>query len=284
MDNSILTRLAPKSTSDTMYVHYTLSRDLSGNQDNIMSNLLSPLAEKEKKRGTGLQALAARESEAGGFSRRFVERNGGDGLDVKGEASLNAERGPFSLDPNESTHIGVDSGTNTEAPERRGGLDDLAASLPFNSAVRASTNVGRTQSSDARPLNLPQPPQPVVRPPEPNRLTTEHWQYYISSMKSYMAEWYKFQSTMIGHFRERQVRLQSDMNENWLSMRSDGPSAENVEAAGWKAGYSAYMQWQKEDEMARAWWDRACESHKEVMEYLGEVREKLKSMESVQED
>jgi hypothetical protein len=265
-----------------MYVHYTLSRDLSGNQDNVMSNLLSPLAEKEKKRGTGLQALAARESGAGGFSRRFVERNGGNRLVGDVQTPRDAEREPFSLDPNESTHVGVDGGTSIEAPERRGGLDDLAESLPFNSAARAGTKIG-THSGTTRPLDFPQPPNPV-RPPAIDRLDSENWRRYIASTKVYMAEWYKFQSLIIQHFRERQVRLQSGMNEDWLSMRSDGPSAENVEAAGWKAGYGAYMEWQKEDEMARAWWDRACEIHKQVMEEFGEVREKLKSMESVRED
>jgi hypothetical protein len=255
MDHSILTRLAPKSTSDTMYMHYTLSRDLSGNQDNVMSNLLSPLAEKEKKRGTGLQALAARNNEAGGFSRRFLERNGGDRLIRDQEASRDAEGG--LLDQNESTHLGVevDDATYTKASVRKGGLDDLAGSLPFDSTARPPTP-GSTRKPGLTNLNLPQPPK---SPFTPTSVDKESWGRYIASMKSYMTNWYKFESVMIEHFRQRQMRLQSDMDENWLSMFSDGPSAEG------KGGYAAYMQWRREDDMCHAWWDQACSDHSTVL-------------------
>ena len=78
------------------------------------------------------------------------------------------------------------------------------------------------------------------------------------------------------------------MSDNWISMPSDGPRAEQVEALngvactadGLKAGYGAYMQWLKDDEMCHAWWDRAGEIHKQVMEELGQVRDKLMSAET----
>jgi hypothetical protein len=265
-----------------MYMHYTLSRDLSGNQDNVMSNLLSPLAEKEKKRGAGLQALAARDSEAGGFSRRFLERNGGDKLIRDQEASQNAESGPFSLDPDESTDIGVDSETYTYTPGRRGGLDDLAGSLPFNSAARPPTP-GSSKKPGLTNLNLPQPPR---SPSAPRGVDAESFGRYIASMKSYMTNWYKFESVMIEHFRQRQMRLQSDMDENWLSMFSDGPSSENVDAtgSGGKGGYAAYMQWRREDDACHVWWDKACGDHSTVMAELGKIREEVKGIVSVRGD
>jgi hypothetical protein len=89
---------------------------------------------------------------------------------------------------------------------------------------------------------------------------------------------------MIEHFRLRRERLNSCMNEHWISMPSDGPRAEQVDQmngsgiageGGLKAGYGAYMEWLKDDEMCHAWWDRACEIHKGVMEDLGQLRDKI---------
>ena len=175
-----------------------------------------------------------------------------------------------------------------EAPfksEGLNGVDDLKSNLPFES--RASTHV----RADSRPIgsrlkmsDYPQPPKPIS-PPAFDRLNDENWKSYCRTMNDYLSQWNSFETRMIEHFKSRRERLNSGMNDNWISMPSDGPRAEQIDQVkgsglanggdGLKAGYGAYMQWLKDDEMCHAWWDRACEIHRGVMEELGQVRDKI---------
>ena len=175
-----------------------------------------------------------------------------------------------------------------EAPfksEGLNGVNDLKNAIPFES--RASTHV----RTDSRPIgsrlkmsDYPQPPK-AVNPPALDRLNDENWKNYCRSLSEYLRQWNTFETKMIEHFRLRRERLNSCMNENWLTMSSDGPRAEDIDQmkgsgssngdVGRKAGYGAYMQWLKDDEMCHAWWERACERHRGVMEELGQVRDKM---------
>jgi hypothetical protein len=168
------------------------------------------------------------------------------------------------------------------------GVDDLKNDLPWES--RASTHVrtdSKTHAHRLKTADYPQPPK-RVSPPALDHLNGENWKRYVASMKDYMSQWTLFELNMIEHFKQRRIRLNTCMADNWIGMPSDGPPAEKIEAMnglacgpdGMKAGYGAYMQWLQEDESCHAWWDTAFENHKQVMDELGQVREKLMSAET----
>jgi hypothetical protein len=77
MDLSILSRLAAKSESNEFYVHHTISRDLTGDDDAVKTKLLSALADREKRndRSKLLLAIGRTQDVDGVFSKKFVERS-----------------------------------------------------------------------------------------------------------------------------------------------------------------------------------------------------------------
>lgn len=77
MDLSKLSRLAPRSTTDELYMHYTISQDLSGSQDAVKTKLLSALADKQRstEKAGLLAALGERQDRKAGFSKQFVDRS-----------------------------------------------------------------------------------------------------------------------------------------------------------------------------------------------------------------
>lgn len=207
-----------------------------------------------------------------------------------------SDNSPDAMDVDPSDNSGAEkarsNGINlndlkNEAPfksEGLNGVDDLKHDLPWES--RASTHVrtgSRQQGSRLRTSDYPQPPKPIS-PPALDRLNDENWKNYIHTVSDYLVRWNIFEGRMIEHFRVRREKLNNCMNENWISMPSDGPPAaqvaamngsENSGAGGLKAGYAAYMEWLQDDEMCHAWWCRACEMHKGVMEDLGQVRDSI---------
>ena len=165
------------------------------------------------------------------------------------------------------------------------GFDDLKTNLGWESRASARYKPdSKAVESRLKMSDYPQPPKPIS-PPAFDRLNDENWKNYCKTMSEYMNQWSIFETKMVEHFRLRRERFNSCMNENWISMPSDGPAAEQIDQmkgsglangeGGLKAGYAAYMQWLRDDEMCHAWWDRACEIHKGVMEELGQVRDKI---------
>jgi hypothetical protein len=165
------------------------------------------------------------------------------------------------------------------------GVNDLKSSLPWES--KASTHVrtdSRPTGSRLKISDYPQPPK-TISPPALDRLNDENWKAYVRTVQEYVENWNAFETKMIEHFRLRRERLNSCMNENWISMPSDGPRAERIDqmkgsgvtngANGMQAGYGAYMQWLKDDEDCHGWWETAREKHRGVLEELGQVRDRI---------
>jgi hypothetical protein len=77
MDLSILTRLAAKSESNEFYIHHTISRDMTGGNDAVKTEILSALANKEKRNDKSelLLTIGKGQSADGVFSKKFVERS-----------------------------------------------------------------------------------------------------------------------------------------------------------------------------------------------------------------
>lgn len=168
------------------------------------------------------------------------------------------------------------------APSATGlkGMDDIAASLPFESRPEAQVDLDRQNASNRnRPLDMPKPPR-TVDPPSEDRLTEENFFRYTKTMAAYMLEWNKFNAKMLEHFRHRQDQVCGHMSTNWITMKSDGPDAHTaaaqIESSSISAGYATYMQWLEDDAKCRAWWDEAYDKHMASLRDLGRIREKAK--------
>ena len=206
--------------------------------------------------------------------------------DTSPEDAMDVDESPAPEIP-KTNGINLDA-LKEEAPfksEGLNGVNDLKNNLPFES--RASSHVRTDSRPTASRLKLsdyPQPPRPVA-PPAIDRLNDENWKTYCQTMQEYMNQWSIFETKMIEHFKLRREQLNTCMNQNWISMPSDGPQAEQIDQVknsglvngdgGLKAGYGAYMQWLKDDASCHAWWDRACEIHRDVMEELGQLRTRI---------
>ena len=187
----------------------------------------------------------------------------------------------------QSNGINLDELKN-EAPfksEGLNGVDDLRHNLPTESKASARVNLDpRRLSSRLQRGDLPAPPK-AISAPALDRLNDENWKYYIRMMTEYIKQWDLFEGKMIEHFKQRREQLHSCMNENWISMPSDGPQAQQIDqmngsgmvngAGGVKAGYGAYMEWLSDDDFCHSWWDEACARHRGVMKELGSVRDKI---------
>jgi len=157
-------------------------------------------------------------------------------------------------------------------------LDDLSTTLPFESRPSGNLNLKQKTSTKIRDLNLPKPPKPVV-PPAIDKLTRDNWNQYVANMNTYMHEWDTFDKRMIDHFGSRQEQVSRSMSKNWVAMVGDGPDADEINAADPvpRAGYAAYMTWLKDDTKCLEWWGRAWELHRQCLEDLGKMREKVKA-------
>lgn len=155
-------------------------------------------------------------------------------------------------------------------------MDDLASHLPFESRAENAVDSDPKATSRLRVLNLPRPPKTVI-PPAEDRLDRNAFLQYVDNMNTYMREWNAFNAKMIEHFRSRQDRVCGTMSQNWMSQLGNGPDADILEeSSGQKAGYAAYMQWLKDDQQCRHWWDSAYDMHVQCMEDLGRTREVAK--------
>ncbi|RVX73806.1 hypothetical protein B0A52_02696 [Exophiala mesophila] len=168
------------------------------------------------------------------------------------------------------------------APSATGlkGMDDIAASLPFESRPEAKVDLDRQNPANRnRLLDMPRPPR-TVEPPSEDRLTEENFIRYTKNMSAYMLEWNKFNAKMLEHFRHRQDQVCGHMSTNWITMHSDGPDAHaaaaQIESSSVAAGYATYMQWLEDDAKCRAWWDEAYDKHMASLRELGRIREKAK--------
>ncbi|OQE23872.1 hypothetical protein PENSTE_c008G05753 [Penicillium steckii] len=183
-------------------------------------------------------------------------------------------------------------------------LEDVFATLPFESKARQQ----KTTKNDIRPreLKLPNPPKrpraPELVPIQPGStkvmLPREKWNYYVSTMGSYMHDWNLFNRRMLLHFNTRQDAIETGLAPGWMSavgdttrLRMNGndedstPSKDEVNADPDFAesddlvpdrrsgGYSAYLRGIEEDIQVRKHWEVACEMHRECILDLGRLRE-----------
>jgi hypothetical protein len=108
MNHSILTRLAEKSNSSSLYMHYTISRDLTGSDDSVKTKLLSALGEREERRA--------------GFSKQFLDSTGSETdsnniiLSRLGERSDKKRRALQRLGDGESTTTSNDTAAGRDDP------------------------------------------------------------------------------------------------------------------------------------------------------------------------
>ncbi|KAJ5756478.1 Heat shock protein DnaJ [Penicillium manginii] len=106
-------------------------------------------------------------------------------------------------------------------------LEDVFATLPFESKARQQT----TTKEDIRPrtLDLPNPPKrpraPELIPLQPGSqqlvLSRDKWNYYVSTMGSYMHDWNIFSRRMLLHFNTRQDAIETGLAPGWISAVGD---------------------------------------------------------------
>lgn len=182
-------------------------------------------------------------------------------------------------------------------------LEDVFATLPFKSKARQQT----TTKEDIQPrkLDLPNPPKRprapelVFQPGSQQRvLSRDKWNYYVSTMGSYMHDWNIFNRRMLLHFNTRQSAIETGLAPGWISavgdtarLRMDGADGDATPEKGQgraevdgvdvddlvpdrrTGGYSAYLRGIEEDVQVRKHWDVACEMHRECILDLGQLRQ-----------
>ncbi len=140
-------------------------------------------------------------------------------------------------------------------------LKDLAQTLPFES--RPSSHHHPLKTFTPQHLQLPPPPR---APATPARLTQQAWRDYLSHMHAYMAEWNRFNTTMLAHFVARQSAADRMSGAGWLDALG--------ETAG-QQGYASYLKGLKEDERVRMHWNVSCDRHLQALERHGSLRERV---------
>ncbi|KAJ5983244.1 Heat shock protein DnaJ N-terminal [Penicillium waksmanii] len=182
-------------------------------------------------------------------------------------------------------------------------LEDVFATLPFESKARQQATT--KEEIQPRKLELPNPPK---RPRAPDlvlqpgsqtlMLSRDKWNYYVSTMGSYMHDWNIFNRRMLLHFNTRQDAIETGLAPGWISavgdtarLRMNGADGDatpeksqghaEVDEADIDdlvpdrrtGGYSAYLRGIEEDVQVRKHWDVACELHRECIVDLGRLRE-----------
>ena len=141
-----------------------------------------------------------------------------------------------------------------------GGIEDLKSALPFES--RSSP----TKPDFAKCYEKPDLPKPPRAPSPPGELNDLSFNQYVSAMNHYMFNWNNFSTKILMLFQRRQEEHR-EIGQGWI-----GQVGGHVDA---------YLIAIDEDERGRQWWSTACERHKETMQNLKSVREKmLKAKES----
>lgn len=148
--------------------------------------------------------------------------------------------------------------------------DDLASSLPFES--NPSPN-HPTKSFAPKELPLPQPPK---APTPPERLTQKSWADHLGHFSAYMIEWNKYNRIMLNHFEARQAAAEMLMSPvNPHHPMREGGGWLGAKGEGEKGGFKSYLQALTEDERVRMHWTVSCERHKDAVQRLGGLREKV---------
>ncbi len=147
------------------------------------------------------------------------------------------------------------------APSKEGlkDLGDLSQTLPFESRPAI-----RKPSLAPQRLALPNPPK---GPEIPDKLTQNAWERYLAQMRAYMYEWNGYNKKMLSHFSDRQREVEDGLAPEWMSAVGEG--------SGGKGGYGKLMQGIEEDFRVRAHWDVSWEKHRECLQGLGKIRERL---------
>ncbi|KAJ9667679.1 hypothetical protein H2201_002214 [Coniosporium apollinis] len=149
--------------------------------------------------------------------------------------------------------------------------DDLASSLPFES--RPSPN-HPSKSFTPKELPLPQPPK---APASPERLTQKSWADHLSQFSTYMIAWNKYNRIMLNHFDARQAAAEMLMSPvNPHHPMREGGGWLGAQGEGEKGGFKSYLQALTEDERVRMHWTVSCEKHKDAVQRLGALREKVR--------
>lgn len=263
-------------------------------------------------------AVPGQDSTSGPANTSYPDLNG-----HAAEATSAASKPPAS-----ATHTTMNGATKTEAraplfnldnlrntapftSTNSGGienLEDVFATLPFESKARQQTTTKR----DIRPreLKLPNPPKrpraPELVPIQPGSqqfvLPREKWNYYVSTMGSYMHDWNVFNRRILLHFNTRQEAIETGLAPGWISAvgdtarlrmnGNDDDAAQDKDQAHADpdiidsdelvpnqrtGGYSAYLRGIEEDNQVRKHWEVACELHRECILDLGRLREWIRN-------
>ncbi|RMD43183.1 hypothetical protein DV735_g1941, partial [Chaetothyriales sp. CBS 134920] len=173
-----------------------------------------------------------------------------------------------------------------------GGLDglsnDLKSNLPFESRAAPFPNLEKNFSAQARlkVADLPRPPK-LVHPPLGAYSGSQAWQEYTANINTYLRDWAAYEERMIDHFHARNRLVRTALADDWATNLFDGPPgheiSDNNAALGGqpgstkKAGYGTYMDWLEDDKVCHIAWETARDRHRQCLQELGQVRERLKA-------
>lgn len=178
-------------------------------------------------------------------------------------------------------------------------LQDIHATLPFESRTKSSSTIHNIRPRD---LDCPNPPKRPRLPPllpistgsTQLTLTRTSWNRYVAEMNTYMREWNEFNGKMLGHFNARHEAVKTGLAPGWIGAvgdstrlnlnqldvqddRSDRDDGDVLVPGSAKGGYSAYLRGLEEDVKVRKHWEVACELHQECIMELGQIREWIRN-------
>ena len=235
-------------------------------------------AEDELDAGSIAESLSSRTS--GGESAMDIDRtltppyngqpqvNGASQLPTQSDQ---VETTPRPLAPPIPPRVGVNVATDDPhlnltdlkkvepfAPSQNGleNLDEIKSTLPFES--RTSTHAGTRPTPQALV-----PPNPPKAPQMPEKLTQPAQERYMAQMAVYMLEWNTYNTKMLSHFNERQSSVEKTLKPGWMAARGDS--------------FEKYLQGVEEDFRVREHWELSWEKHRDCINCLGNVRNKLLS-------
>ncbi|RMZ77889.1 hypothetical protein DV738_g4165, partial [Chaetothyriales sp. CBS 135597] len=191
--------------------------------------------------------------------------------------------------PRTNGEINLDDLKEAAPLASEGGLNglsnDLKSSLPFESRAAPIPNLEKSSSAPTRLklADLPRPPK-LVHPPLGAYSGSQTWQEYTANMNAYLREWAAYEERMIDHFHARNRLVRTAMADDWATSLFDGPPGNEISDNGLgqlsstkKAGFRTYMDWLEDDKVCHAAWETARDRHRQCLQELGQVRERLKA-------
>ncbi|KAJ9640978.1 hypothetical protein H2199_005646 [Coniosporium tulheliwenetii] len=169
--------------------------------------------------------------------------------------------------------------------------DPKVSTTAFSPTEPSKDTVNLTDLKKSLPslLTFSQPPKQIIHAkrtpsastPESASITRavdpKSWADHLSQFSTYMIAWNKYNRIMLNHFDARQAAAEMLMSPvNPHHPMREGGGWLGAQGEGEKGGFKSYLQALTEDERVRMHWTVSCEKHKDAVQRLGALREKVR--------